>query len=101
VARVRSAYRREGRVLGWRTAPGARLKTHQPLHVLSVDDGPFDAKRFAQHDPSVHALGAERNRESGHGQGPEPKSVPNYVAAYALHATAANILFLVEAHRAK
>jgi hypothetical protein len=42
-----------------------------------------------------------RNRESGHGQGPEPVAVPAHVAAYALHATAANIVFLVEAHNAK
>jgi hypothetical protein len=41
-----------------------------------------------------------RNRESGHGQGPEPLTVPAHLAAYALHATAANIVFLVEAHNA-
>lgn len=41
-----------------------------------------------------------RNKTSGHGQGPEPKVVDEYVAAYALHLAAANILMLVRAHKA-
>jgi uncharacterized protein DUF7014/AbiJ-like protein len=41
-----------------------------------------------------------RNRESGHGQGATVKTVPQHVAAYALHLTAANILFLAEADKA-
>jgi len=40
------------------------------------------------------------NRTSRHGQGPEPKSIPPYFAAYALHLAACNIVFLVEAHKA-
>jgi hypothetical protein len=40
-----------------------------------------------------------RNRTSGHGQGSQPKDVPRYLAAYILHATASNIVFLVEAHK--
>ena len=42
-----------------------------------------------------------RNRASGHGQGREPVSVPQYLAAYALHLAATNIVFMVQAHRAK
>ncbi len=38
-----------------------------------------------------------RNRESGHGQGPEVTSVPDYLAAYVLHLTASNILLLAKA----
>lgn len=38
-----------------------------------------------------------RNRESGHGQGPEITTVPEYFAAYALHLTASNILLLAKA----
>lgn len=38
-----------------------------------------------------------RNRESGHGQGPEITTVPEYLAAYALHLTASNILLLAKA----
>ena len=36
-----------------------------------------------------------------HGQGPIPVEVPDYLAAYCLHLTASNIVFLVEAHHAK
>ena len=36
-----------------------------------------------------------------HGQGSTPIAVPGYLAAYCLHLTAANIVFLVEAHNAK
>ena len=42
-----------------------------------------------------------RNRTSGHGQGSEAREVPPHVAAYALHAAAANIVLLVEAFRSK
>lgn len=38
-----------------------------------------------------------RNKSAAHGQGAIPTSVPAHVAAYALHLTAANILFVVKA----
>jgi AbiJ N-terminal domain 4 len=41
-----------------------------------------------------------RNRMAGHGQGAEPVPVPKYVAEYALHLAAANIVFLVHANEA-
>ena len=41
-----------------------------------------------------------RGEEGAHGQGAAPRETPAYVAAYALHLAAANILFLVEAHKA-
>ena len=41
-----------------------------------------------------------RNEESAHGQGATPRETPDYVTAYALHLSAAKILFLIEAHRA-
>jgi hypothetical protein len=41
------------------------------------------------------------NRTSRHGQGPEPVEVPRHFVAYALHLCAANIVFLVEAHKAR
>ncbi|MEX2158033.1 MAG: hypothetical protein WEB04_01370 [Dehalococcoidia bacterium] len=40
-----------------------------------------------------------RNRMGGHGQGSDPVSVPDYVAAFALHNAAANMVFLMEANR--
>lgn len=39
-----------------------------------------------------------RNKTSGHGQGRVPVELPEHVAAYALHMTAANIVFLIQAH---
>lgn len=38
-----------------------------------------------------------RNKNSGHGQGAVPVEVPEYLAAYALHLAAANIVMLVQA----
>lgn len=42
-----------------------------------------------------------RNRLAGHGQGSQVVSVPESIAAYALHLTAANILLLARAHDEK
>jgi hypothetical protein len=39
-----------------------------------------------------------RNRTSGHGQGAVPVDLPGYIAEYALHMAAANIVFLVHAY---
>ena len=41
-----------------------------------------------------------RGEEGAHGQGAIPSETPDYVAAYALHLAAAQILFLVKAHKA-
>ncbi|UUA73595.1 STM4504/CBY_0614 family protein [Cellvibrio sp. QJXJ] len=40
-----------------------------------------------------------RNKESGHGQGAEIKSIPEHFASYALHLTATNLLFLIECEK--
>ena len=40
-----------------------------------------------------------RNKLGGHGQGITHVEVPDYVAAYALHLTATNVLFLVQAEK--
>lgn len=42
-----------------------------------------------------------RNHLAGHGQGSQVVSVPEFIAAYALHLTAANILLLARAHDEK
>ena len=42
---------------------------------------------------------AGRNKTSAHGQGPTSTSVPDYLAAYMLHSTAATIVFLAEAEK--
>ncbi|MDO8680394.1 MAG: hypothetical protein Q7R30_17900 [Acidobacteriota bacterium] len=40
-----------------------------------------------------------RNRESGHGAGSVPKKIPVHLASFALHLTAASILFLTESEK--
>jgi hypothetical protein len=40
-----------------------------------------------------------RNKTSGHGQGPAPTDVPEYLTRYALHLTASNIVFLIESYK--
>ena len=40
-----------------------------------------------------------RNKRGGHGQGVRVVPVPDYMAAYALHLTASNILFLAQANK--
>lgn len=41
-----------------------------------------------------------RNRNAGHGRGGTPRQIPDYLAAFTLHMSAANIVFLAESHRA-
>jgi VanZ family protein len=59
-------------------------------------DSHFSALRAAMES----GLPTIRNKTSGHGQGPAPVELPAHFAAYALHLTASNIVFLVEANRA-
>ena len=40
-----------------------------------------------------------RDNDASHGQGARPKSVPGYIAAYALHLAASKIVFITEAAR--
>jgi hypothetical protein len=46
------------------------------------------------------AIPTVRNRLGGHGQGVQPKEVPQFYAEYLLHETAATIVFLVDAYKA-
>lgn len=40
-----------------------------------------------------------RNKDGGHGQGVQPRNIPDYLASYQLHQTAATILFLIKAEK--
>ncbi|MGP2540564.1 STM4504/CBY_0614 family protein [Pantoea eucalypti] len=44
----------------------------------------------------VSGIPTIRNKEGGHGQGPEISTVPEHLASYALHLTASNLLFLAK-----
>ena len=41
-----------------------------------------------------------RNKLAGHGQGPMPRQMPDYIASYVLHLTATTILLLAQADAA-
>lgn len=45
------------------------------------------------------AVPTTRNKLSGHGQGTQQVTVPEHIASFALHATAANVLLMVSAAR--
>ena len=85
---------------GWDYSPGSRasdlLKIVRSNGLLpSYLDNSFGqlAATLKSGLPEV------RNNQGAHGQGPVPTETPDYVAAYALHLAATNILFLAEAHR--
>jgi hypothetical protein len=46
-------------------------------------------------------LPAVRNNAGGHGDAPGAAAVPRYIASYAIHLTAANIVLLMHAHNAR
>lgn len=46
------------------------------------------------------AIPTVRNKLGGHGQGVQPKDVPQFYSEYLLHETATTIVFLVEAYKA-
>lgn len=57
-------------------------------------------RQFEQTEQLLIGLATVRNTSGGHGQGPAVVETPDYLAAYALHQAAANIVLLVEAHMA-
>lgn len=84
--------------MGWEHKKGARasdlIKVIRANGLLPAYlDNSFDqlAATLQSGLPKV------RNEEGSHGQGAQPTETPSYIAAYALHLAAANIVFLVEA----
>lgn len=57
-------------------------------------ESPFNGLRSA-----LNGVANLRNKRSGHGQGSKVVDVPDYLAAYALHQTASNILLLARADK--
>lgn len=76
--------------------------TASPLINALISNGviPPTLQNFQSGIKSVLESGVPtlRNKQSGHGQGPEIANVPDHVAAFALHLAAANIVFLVSQH---
>jgi hypothetical protein len=86
---------------GWGYREGDTAKTL----IKTVLDNGLVPKYMETHLAGVrNTLGAGlptvRNKLGGHGQGKEPRKVPDYFAGFALHLAATNIVFLVEAHQA-
>jgi hypothetical protein len=77
--------------------------TAQPLIALMFEKGLIPAF-WATHFSGMRAMlesgvPTVRNRQAGHGQGVEVVEVPPHLVAFALHQTAAAIVFLVSAER--
>ena len=77
-------------------------ETASQLLAVVFDHGLIPAyltSHFAALRTTMEAgLPTTRNKTSGHGQGETPVDVPGYLAAYAIHLAATNIVLLVEAH---
>ena len=87
---------------GWQSAKGARISDLLRVaerNTLWPDylDGSFDQLSATL----TSGLPKIRDNDASHGQGAEPKEVPAYVAAYAIHLAASAIIFVVEAAKAK
>jgi len=86
---------------GWEYPAGARasdlLKVTRANNLLpDYLDTSFDQLAATLKS----GLPVVRNQEGSHGQGAEPKTTPDYIAAYALHLAAAKIMLLAEAFNA-
>jgi len=85
--------------MGWTVPPNATAK---PLLDVCFENG-LIPQALASHFNSLRTtlesgLPTVSNRLARHGQGQKTVRVPNHVAAYALHLTATNIVFLVESY---
>lgn len=84
----------------WSHAPNATAK---PLMDVLFQNGlvpPVLEAHFAGLRSAMESgLPTISNKTSRHGQGAVPVELPSHVAAYALHLAAANIVFLVQAHK--
>ena len=61
----------------------------------------FLTQHFTSLRSLLESVPTARNRASGHGQGPEPITVPDYLASFALHITGSCIVLLIKAHNEK
>ena len=84
----------------WNYAKGA---TATDLMKLVIRQGLIPPELQGQFEHLIKAmqtgLPPVRHNFGGHGQGAEPKTVADHLAAYSLHLMAANIVLLIEAYR--
>jgi hypothetical protein len=83
-----------GSAHGWQCKPSQQRP--QPLrYSCTYLDTSFNNLVSTLHS----GLPAVRDNEGGHGQGGKRRETPGYIAAYALHLTAGNIVLLGEAFK--
>jgi hypothetical protein len=85
---------------GWSYGEGATAKI---LIKTLIDNGLFP-KSLESYLGSLRVILESgvptlRNKNAGHGRGSEPRKVTDSLAAYVLHQTGANIVFLVDTFR--
>lgn len=90
-------------IRGWAYQPSAT--SSKLIDILFDND--LVATEMKSHFTSLRSTLASgvptiRNKggQGGHGQGSTPIELPDHIAAYALHLTASNIVFLVESYKA-
>ena len=75
--------------------------TAKPLIEALISNGLIPTSAFEQMTNLAKVLETgtptTRNRNAGHGQGPEQRTIPDYIAAYGVQTAAANISLLVTA----
>ncbi len=85
---------------GWTYKPG---DTAKPLIDILYAEGlvpPFWQNQFASLRGLLESsIPPGRNKQSGHGQGATPTTVPDHMAAYMLHMTASTLVFLTMAEQ--
>ncbi len=85
-------------IKGWAYEKGARATDLVKVLRANALLPDYLDKSFDQLIATLSSgLPSVRNKEGAHGQGAQPRATPPYVAAYALHLAAANIILLVKA----
>jgi len=86
---------------GWQHDPGA---TVEKLISVARQNGLFPDYLGGSFDQLIGAmkggLPKVRDKQGGHGAAPKEQPIPDYIAGYALHLTASNIVFLAKAYEA-
>jgi hypothetical protein len=85
---------------GWTYKPGDTAKAL--IDVLYAEGlvPPFWQNQFASLRGLLESsIPTGRNKQSGHGQGATPTTVPDHMAAYMLHMTASTLVFLTTAEQ--
>jgi hypothetical protein len=81
----------------------ASKATAAPLIRVVIDRGlvpNYSQEQLENVAKCLIGVATVRNKNAGHGAGAKPRDVPDHYAAYALHLAAANIVFLIECHKA-